>query len=536
MSNAWAMLPIPVSAITTNGNAAGFDPATMASDHMGVVWKSVGGASSVSIVIDCGVPQKIDTALFFGCTAASPGWTLLVQSADNSAFTLNATVHASGIPFLAGANFPTHGRGVGYWTNATVPAARRYWRFVISGLANAQVTIARIAIGQRITLARNFAYGAAAGVKDLGKVDWARNGVRIRTRGAKLRTLALTFPNVYRDEIENKVQPLVEMAAGQEPIVICTDPDVSAMRQRRCYIGHLIGDLGNIQRTAIGWEWRAALVDLVPVQPGNVSAGTPSFDFSGAALPSGATLTRASTGTYFNAAGVLSTAAIDVARFEYYAGVLRGLLIEPAATNLLVNSEVWTGSSSTTSNNLAAPDGNMTADTCVLSGTQTQRFLTPVGSFQNQTVTFSAFIWSTTLLNNTLLANLYEGGLSSQTANTIPANAWTRISTTRAFGSGTDLRAWLQVVAGATIGIWGGQVEVGATPSSYIPTTAATAARSADVLTLNWASVGLSDGLWTIRYAFDDGTTQDVATTVASGVSTVPTNLNRRWLRSAEKV
>lgn len=536
MSNAWAMLPVPVSTITTNGNAAGFDPSSMANDHMGVVWKSVGGAASVSIVIDCGVPQKVDTALFLGCTAASLGWTLLVQSADNSTFTLNATVHASGIPFLAGANFPTHGRGVGYWTNATVPAARRYWRFVISGLANAQVTIARIAIGQRVTLARNFAYGAASGVKDLGRVDWARNGVRVRTRGAKLRTLALAFPNAYRDEIEAKVLPLVEMAAGQEPIAICTEPDANAMRQRRCYFGHLTGDLGAIQRTAIGWEWRAALIDLVPVPAGNVSAGTPSFDFSGAGLPPGATFARATTGTYFNAAGVLSTAAIDAARFDYNAGVLRGLLLEPAATNLLINSEVWTGSSSTTSNNLAAPDGNMTADTCVLNATQTQRFLTPVGSFQNLTVTFSAFIWSTTLLSNTLLANLYEGGASSQTANTIPANAWTRVSTTRAFGSGSDLRAWLQVLAGATIGIWGGQAEVGASPSSYIPTAGATVTRAADVLTLNWGSVGLADGLWTIRYTFDDGSTQDVSTVVASGSAVVPTNLNRRWLRSAEKV
>jgi hypothetical protein len=52
-------------------------------------------------------------------------------------------------------------------------------------------------------------------------------------------------------------------------------------------------------------------------------------------------------------------------------------------------------------------------------------------------------------------------------------------------------------------------------------------------LVLDWSSRGIADGSHTVRYTFDDATYQDVSTTVASGTATVPTNLNRRWIKSA---
>jgi hypothetical protein len=58
-------------------------------------------------------------------------------------------------------------------------------------------------------------------------------------------------------------------------------------------------------------------------------------------MPSGAVLERASTATYFDAAGVLQTAAIDAARFDHDPKTLaaKGLLHEPvAATNALLQS------------------------------------------------------------------------------------------------------------------------------------------------------------------------------------------------------
>lgn len=55
----------------------------------------------------------------------------------------------------------------------------------------------------------------------------------------------------------------------------------------------------------------------------------------------------------------------------------------------------------------------------------------------------------------------------------------------------------------------------------------AAAARAADVLTLNWASRGVADGAAVLRYTFDDGSSQDVAATIAGGTTIVPATLAR---------
>lgn len=72
--------------------------------------------------------------------------------------------------------------------------------------------------------------------------------------------------------------------------------------------------------TAARW---VALFDSTEYQVDHVSKTRPQI----------VSLTRASTGTYVDDAGVQQTAAADVARFDYSTGV-RALLAEPAATNL----------------------------------------------------------------------------------------------------------------------------------------------------------------------------------------------------------
>lgn len=54
------------------------------------------------------------------------------------------------------------------------------------------------------------------------------------------------------------------------------------------------------------------------------------------------TTVRASTGTYFDIAGVMQNAAANLPRIDYdpVTHVCKGLLVEPAATNLFLNSEV----------------------------------------------------------------------------------------------------------------------------------------------------------------------------------------------------
>ena len=77
-----------------------------------------------------------------------------------------------------------------------------------------------------------------------------------------------------------------------------------------------------------------------------------TFDqsFLGGSLGPGAVFNRASTGTYYDSAGVLRSAAIDAPRFDYDPVTLqlKGLLLEDTSTNLVLNSAVLVTQSVTT--------------------------------------------------------------------------------------------------------------------------------------------------------------------------------------------
>lgn len=264
-ARSFVMRPLPMPVITVT-NGSGADPMNVANDYMGVVWTSANNAGGKTMTVDLGAsPGAVDTVLMFGCTGIPVGTTMAVEAADDSGFTTNYFISAAAI-FIAGATFPVHGRAVGYWERAAGPLTRRYWRFTFdTGVSSAVMTIARVAMGSKLQLAREFSFGGAWGVRDLGSVDWSPAGVLLRRTAAKLRTIGLTYSNVYKDEVETKVQPLLQQRAGQQPIVLVTDATVDTLRQTRCWFGPLIGDLGTIWRTAAGWEWRANLVDLVPI-------------------------------------------------------------------------------------------------------------------------------------------------------------------------------------------------------------------------------------------------------------------------------
>lgn len=305
----------------------------------------------------------------------------------------------------------------------------------------------------------------------------------------------------------------------------------------------------------------------------------PYFDFTASVLPQGATLTRASSANYVNSSGQFQTAGNNVPRFSYdpVSGAFRGLLIEPASTNLLWQSQTldvapWGagggGSNpSVVANSAVSPDGTANADRIVPGTTagnqhRTQNATLPAAG----TYTLSGYYKAGTLsrcaigcaANGTfplLFVELSTASITSQAAALSSAsvkqvgNGWYRIAAT--FSADSSHLANQQHSCAFTNGVnaigftgdgvsggyvWQMQLEAGSTTTSPILTTSSTATRAADALTLNWLVRGFSDGTKTVRYTFDDGSTQDVSTVISGGLSTVPTNLSRTHIQRIEIV
>ena len=265
MSNSIVVKPLAFASVSASSTAAGYDPANIGNDYMGVVWKSVAGAATRTITVDMGSDVVIDTALLLGCTGADTNWTLKVEaatSAQGNTFPAGSWAGAV-LPFLAGTAMPVSGRGRALWlAPASPPPASRYWRFTIAGLGTSAATVARLVLGRKIQLERNFQFGAAFGVRDFGSTDFSARGVLLRRRGVKLRSVGISYGAVRRDEVEAKVHPLLEQVGTSEPIAIILDPDADAQRQNRIWFGPLVGDLGTVWQKPGAFEWRASIVDL----------------------------------------------------------------------------------------------------------------------------------------------------------------------------------------------------------------------------------------------------------------------------------
>lgn len=253
------------------------------------------------------------------------------------------------------------------------------------------------------------------------------------------------------------------------------------------------------------------------------------LDFLSGTLDPRITFTRASSGTFFGSNGLLQTAANDVPRFDYdpVTRAARGLLIEEQRTNLLTWSEdfgnaVWTTNRVTVSADAAtAPSGTLSADnlvaTAVLGDHGMSASIATVAP--GTSVTSSVFVrkaeyryaylWldNASGIGQTLELDFDTGitrftrtdttnysGVTSTVSNI--GGGWFRISISatttysiaqlRVYMSPT---AWVsgnfgtpQFTGDGTSGIllWGAQLEAGAFPTSYIPTTSATATREAD--------------------------------------------------------
>jgi hypothetical protein len=251
------------------------------------------------------------------------------------------------------------------------------------------------------------------------------------------------------------------------------------------------------------------------------------------------TVTRASTKLRIGSNGLYGSVANNVPAFEFNAdGTYRGLLVEPAATNLVLYSQefdnaYWAGSAIVTANTHVSPDGTTTADTF---DDNTSAYLDKRKVFTiagNAPHTFSFFIRKTSgaLSHYAGIAVLLTGvssrvdyGIINTTTGTINRDASSTVNSATyrvenyvdywrvslAFvdnqantscavimypaisSNGTSIDSNAQ---GANV-FWQAQLETGSVATSPIVTTAGTASRVADVVSLTGASslIGQTEG------------------------------------------
>lgn len=279
MANAFLLRPHGFADIGAYDSAPGFPIANAGNDYAGVVWRSRVG-DNAHFVIDFGADVPVDTVMLFGvwgdiAYAKGRARLALATAAQGPAFSVEHTADGTGagrywldpglLPIFAG-GVTDPGNGVFLWTppaGVARPGVARYLYLNFVGLGpGGYIQIARIVAGQAIRLERNFGYGGAHGVRDLGSLDFSARGVLQRRRGKKLRTVGLTFSHVRRDEVEAQTGPLLERIGNTEMVALVTDPAPHPMLQRRCYYGPLVGDLGHTWRNAAAWEAKVNLVSV----------------------------------------------------------------------------------------------------------------------------------------------------------------------------------------------------------------------------------------------------------------------------------
>ena len=264
---------------------------------------------------------------------------------------------------------------------------------------------------------------------------------------------------------------------------------------------------------------------------GGLGAGdifsTASLDLNFArhkSLDSRITFSRASSGTYVDAAGVIRTAGNNVARFDHNptTGESLGLLVEESRTNLLEYSETITSWSQTvgggvvlTANSASDPAGGSTAT--LIENDGVAGFVGDATSWAlNTTYTISGYLkagtgdkasillysaggnsgnWNNETSNVAVTFDLTNGtseafsGAVAPTSSSITdaGNGWWRCSiTATCTGANTNSQQLIRNVSGVTDGIyaWGFQIEAGSFPTSYIRTEGSTVTRSADVASI----------------------------------------------------
>jgi len=111
-------------------------------------------------------------------------------------------------------------------------------------------------------------------------------------------------------------------------------------------------------------------------------------------------VTRATTATRVNSAGLIESVAVNVPRLDYTDSTCPSILVEPQRTNLLTYSEQFDNAfwlklnSSVSSNSTISPDGNSTADSFLDNAINNVHAIIPVISKPTSVITYTFTVYA----------------------------------------------------------------------------------------------------------------------------------------------
>jgi hypothetical protein len=219
------------------------------------------------------------------------------------------------------------------------------------------------------------------------------------------------------------------------------------------------------------------------------------------------TYTRSGDASRVNPGGLIETVGTNIPRIDHTGGGCPSLLLEPQRTNIQIRSEEFDNSawskvnSSITADNIIAPYGEMTADKLTSTAASASTYVYEQHSLSTST-TYSMSVFVKKGTSNLVQMDLqdFTSGLQgriqfdldTETISSVVGtasvdnygNGWYRLKVTFTTSStlGTHyLRIFeFLTTSGATLYLFGAQIEVGDYCSSYIKTTTAQVTRQKD--------------------------------------------------------